>query len=151
MSPEQARGLDVDYRSDQFSFGLILYEMASGKRAFEKLEAVQILSAILTEEPAPLDPRLTARLRWAIERCLTKEPRYESTRDPFNELQYLRDHLAEATAASGFVPAITPGRRTGWRIPAASLAGVLLTAAFTATLHGERDRSSRTLSVQGGY
>jgi eukaryotic-like serine/threonine-protein kinase len=136
MSPEQARGLEVDYRSDQFSFGLILYEMASGKRAFEKPEAVQILSAILTEEPAPLDGKLPAPLRWIIDRCLTKEPanRYESTRDLFNDLQNLRDHLAEATAGSGIVPATmpAPGRHTGWRILAVFLAGVLLTAAFTA-------------------
>jgi eukaryotic-like serine/threonine-protein kinase len=141
MSPEQARGLEVDYRSDQFSFGLILYEMASGKRAFEKPEAVQILSAILTEEPAPLDAKKPAPLRWAIERCLTKEPanRYESTRDLFNELQYLRDHLAEATAASGLVPAITPapGPRIFWRIPAAFLIGVLLMATFIALRSGD--------------
>jgi hypothetical protein len=141
MSPEQARGLEVDYRSDQFSFGLILYEMASGKRAFEKPEAVQILSAILSEEPAPLDAKLPAPLRWIIERCLTKEPanRYESTRDLFADLQYLRDHLAEATAASGLVPAMTPAarRHTGWSIPAAFLAGVLLTAAFTFLRSGD--------------
>jgi eukaryotic-like serine/threonine-protein kinase len=50
MSPEQARGKEVDTRSDQFSFGLILYEMASGKRAFERPESVQVMSAILTED-----------------------------------------------------------------------------------------------------
>ncbi|HEX3878785.1 MAG TPA: serine/threonine-protein kinase, partial [Bryobacteraceae bacterium] len=75
MSPEQARGREVDYRSDQFSFGLILYEMASGKRAFERPESVQVMSAILTEEPPPLDSKIPAPLRWTIERCLAKEPR----------------------------------------------------------------------------
>ena len=55
MSPEQARGSIVDFRSDQFSFGLILYEMVTGKRAFERPEPVQTMSAILTEEPPPID------------------------------------------------------------------------------------------------
>src|SRR5208282_4106242 len=91
--------------------------------------------------PAPLDAKLPAPLRWAIDRCLTKEPanRYESTRDLFSDLQYLRDHLAEATAVSGAVPAIAPppGRRTFWRIPAAFLAGVMLMAAFIAQRLGD--------------
>jgi serine/threonine protein kinase len=55
MSPEQARGLQVDYRSDQFSLGLILFEMLAGKRAFQRDTTVQTLSAILTDEPPPID------------------------------------------------------------------------------------------------
>ena len=54
MSPEQASGEPVDFRSDQFSFGSILYEMASGKRAFERPSAAQTLSAIIEAEPEPL-------------------------------------------------------------------------------------------------
>src|SRR5215831_5947916 len=108
MSPEQARGKEVDTRSDQFSFGLILYEMASGKRAFERPEAVQVMSAILTEDAPPLDSKIPPPLRWTIERCLAKEPRdrYESSRDLFQELRFLRDHLAEATLTSSI--AIAP-------------------------------------------
>jgi serine/threonine protein kinase len=55
MSPEQASGHPVDFRSDQFSLGAILYEMAAGKRAFERATAVQTLSAIIQEEPDPLE------------------------------------------------------------------------------------------------
>ena len=54
MSPEQARGQAVDFRSDQFSFGSMLYEMATGKRAFQKKTAVDTLAAILNEEPEPI-------------------------------------------------------------------------------------------------
>ena len=104
MSPEQACGKVTDHRSDQFSFGLILYEMASGRRAFAKPESVQILSAIVTEEPPPLDSRVPAPLRWSIDRCLAKDPadRYDSTRDLYRELRGLRDHLSEASG--GVVP-----------------------------------------------
>ena len=74
MSPEQARGKPTDHRSDQFSFGLVLYEMATGRKAFDKPESVQTMSAIISEEPPPLDPRIPAPLRWTIDRCLAKEP-----------------------------------------------------------------------------
>ena len=57
MSPEQARGQAVDARSDQFSFGLMLYELATGKRAFERPSAAETMAAIIREEPAPLPDR----------------------------------------------------------------------------------------------
>jgi Tol biopolymer transport system component len=153
MSPEQARGREVDYRSDQFSFGLILFEMVSGKRPFDRPESVQIMSAILTDDPPPLDAKVPAPLRWAIERCLAKEPadRYESTRDLFRDLRYLRDHLSEATATSAAMPAVTVAtpaaaapRRTAWRIPAAFAAGILAAVAFFAFRAGSAapDQSS---------
>ena len=99
MSPEQARGKPADHRSDQFSFGLILYEMAAGRKAFDKPEAVQVMAAILSEEPAPIERNIPAPLGWAIDRCLAKDPadRYESTRDLYQDLRHIRDHLAETT------------------------------------------------------
>jgi Tol biopolymer transport system component len=138
MSPEQARGKEVDYRSDQFSFGLVLYEMAAGKRPFEREEAVQIMSAIIGEEPPPLDAKVPAPLRWAIDRCLAKDPRdrYESTRDLFRELRHLRDHLPEAAvAATGAVAPVAAPRRGRWKAAVAFAAGLLLAgAAATAFL-----------------
>ena len=97
MSPEQARGRSVDHRSDQFSFGLLLYEMAAGRKAFDEPESVQTLAAIISDDPLPLDARLPAPLRWVIDRCLAKNPesRYDSSRDLFHELRSLRDHLSE--------------------------------------------------------
>ncbi len=71
MSPEQAGGERVDSRSDQFAFGSILYEMVSGKRAFQGKTGVDTLSAILNEEPQPLtdlNPQAPAPLRWIVER-----------------------------------------------------------------------------------
>jgi eukaryotic-like serine/threonine-protein kinase len=110
MSPEQARAGDVDYRSDQFSLGLVLYEMLSGKQAFSGPSTVQVMSAIIEQEPIPIERTLPTQLRWILQRCLAKERegRYESTRDLARELAQLRDHYSELTTmASGVQPAIT--------------------------------------------
>src|SRR5207253_10047237 len=77
MSPEQASGETVDFRSDQFSFGSMLYEVATGKRAFHKKTGVDTLAAVLNEEPEPIgqiNPAAPAPLRWIVERCHAKEP-----------------------------------------------------------------------------
>jgi serine/threonine protein kinase len=100
MSPEQASGQRLDFRSDQFSFGLVLYEMVAGKRAFQRSTAAETVLAILREETDPvglLNPEAPAPLCWAIERCLAKEPekRYFSTRDLARELAVIRDRLSE--------------------------------------------------------
>jgi eukaryotic-like serine/threonine-protein kinase len=101
MSPEQAAGQPLDFRSDQFSFGSILYELVSGKRAFQGRTGVDTLSAILNEEPPPLAdlaPHAPAPLRWIIERCLAKTPeeRFGATSDLARDLAAVRDHLTEA-------------------------------------------------------
>ena len=95
MSPEQAAGRTVDFRSDQFSAGLILYELATGKRAFDRSTTAETLTAVIREEPEPLTalaPRLPAPVRWIIERCLSKDPdeRYASTRDLARDLKQMQ-------------------------------------------------------------
>jgi serine/threonine protein kinase len=114
MSPEQARGLaEVDERSDQFSFGLVLYELATGHRAFERSSPAELMTAIIREEPGPLPAAIPAPLRWTIERCLSKDPeqRYHSTRDLYLELRQMPARL------SGTVIAAAP--TSGRRLPAA--------------------------------
>jgi Tol biopolymer transport system component len=114
MSPEQARAEEVDHRSDQFSMGLVLYEMLSLKQAFVRPSAIQTMSAIVEDDAPPLDRPVPAQLRWILERCLAKERdgRYESTRDLARELAYLRDHYGEATgAATGAQPAVPAAPR----------------------------------------
>jgi predicted ATPase/serine/threonine protein kinase len=103
MSPEQARGDRLDFRSDQFSFGLVLYEMVSGKRAFKRNTAAETMTAILREQTEPVavqNPDVPAPLCWAIERCLEKDPdkRYVSTRDLARELAAIRDRFSEKSA-----------------------------------------------------
>src|SRR5689334_7092191 len=132
MSPEQARAEEVDHRSDQFSLGLMLYEMLSGKQAFARPSAIQTMSAIVEDEPPALDRPIPAQLRWILERCLAKERggRYESTRDLARDLAHLRDHFGELTsAATAAQPALaTTRRRFGVGLLAACVAGGAVTA-----------------------
>jgi len=96
MSPEQARGEpNLTFQSDQFSFGLVLYEMAAGKRAFDRPSAAETMTAIIREEAEPLPDSVPEPARWTIERCLAKEPdhRYDSTRDLYRELKQMRAGL----------------------------------------------------------
>jgi hypothetical protein len=113
MSPEQASGKPIDARSDQFALGLILYEMVTGRRAFSRSTAVQTLSAIIQEEPDPMEkfnPRIPLPFRWVVERCLAKDPddRYASTRDLARDLQNQREFAAagnEPSQMAAIVPA----------------------------------------------
>ena len=99
MSPEQAADRSLDFRSDQFSAGVVFYEMLTTRRLFHRATPVQTLSAIIQDEPLPLeglDSRVPPPLRWAIERCLSKEPgeRYGSTVELARDLKQIRDNLS---------------------------------------------------------
>ncbi len=103
MSPEQATGGDVDFRSDQFSFGSVLYEMVTGSPAFRKKTHAETLAAILRDEPERLGAKMLqapAPFVWIVERCLAKDPkqRYGSTRDLARDLAAVRDRLADVPA-----------------------------------------------------
>ena len=105
MSPEQATGRSVDFRSDQFALGTILYEMLTGKRAWKRNSAAETLTAIIREDPEPpiatAAPNTPSALRWIVDHCLAKEPdeRYASTRDLARDLATLKDHLSEISGA----------------------------------------------------
>ncbi len=133
MSPEQASGMQLDFRSDQFSLGSILYEMTTGRRAFQKKTAIDTLAAILNEEPeaiAKINPQAPAPLRWIVERCLSKEPenRYAATRDLARELSVVRDHLSEAVSGPAAIAAVPRSKkrlRVGALVASSIVAGVL--------------------------
>jgi len=100
MSPEQASGHALDFRSDQFSFGTVLYEMTTRKHPFQKATVSQTLSAIIQEEPraiGSLNPEVPPPFCWVVERCMAKEPekRYFSTKDLVRDLVAIRDRLTD--------------------------------------------------------
>ena len=119
MSPEQGRGGVVDFRSDQFSFGILLYEMAAGVHPFRRESGVQTLAAIIEDEPRPLSDASAATpvpLRWMIERCLAKDPsqRYAATADLARDLSTLRARLSEADDKGLMRASRSWRRRVAW-------------------------------------
>jgi Tol biopolymer transport system component len=139
MSPEQASARPVDFRSDQFSFGSILYEMLSGRRAFARDSGAETLAAILRDEPPPLateSPATPVPVRWIVERCLAKDSRerYASTSDLARDLKLLREHLTElsGSGAAAAVAEAKPRSRPGWwAVAAAFLVGAALAALWS--------------------
>ena len=108
MSPEQARGEALDSRSDQFSFGAVLYEMAAGRQAFAGVSAAELVAGVLFREPEPLtrvNAEVPAPLQWVVERCLAKPPqdRFESTDELRRELSAIRTRLSGSVTAAAAI------------------------------------------------
>jgi serine/threonine protein kinase/Tol biopolymer transport system component len=139
MSPEQASGRSVDFRSDQFSFGSVLYELLTERSPFRRASAPETLAAILRDEPEPLErvnPSVPAHVSWILERCLAREPeqRYASTRDLARELALVREHLSDLSEQP-VLSAETSGRRDRRsRLPRAVAIIAIVAAAGMAAL-----------------
>jgi len=111
MSPEQAMGKKIDTRSDIFSFGLVLYEMVTGMRAFGGENAVSTLSAILRDEAKPINevaPDVPPQIEQVVKRCLRKSPddRWQSMQDVKAALQALKH---ESDSGQLYKPRIPAG------------------------------------------
>ena len=135
MSPEQATGRQLDFRSDQFALGAILYELSTGKPAFEAENAIDTLSAILHRElpsVARFNVQAPEPFCWIVDRLLSKEAkdRYSSTRDLARDLRNIRDRFATMTRAEE-IPRPRKGSRRRLAI-VASAAAVLLLAGSAA-------------------
>ena len=100
MSPEQATGGELDFRSDQFSFGSVLYEIVTGSPAFRKKTPAETTAAILRDQPEHARMQAPPPFLWIVERCLAKDPsqRYASTHDLARDLAAVRDRLADLPA-----------------------------------------------------
>jgi len=133
MSPEQIEGKEVDGRSDIFSLGAVLYEMLTGKRAFEGKSQVSVASAILEKEPAPISsvkPLTPPALEHAVKKCLTKlcDERWQSARDLASELNWITESGSQAGPA---VRATAPGKIQGalpWLVSFVSLFALVVVA-----------------------
>jgi eukaryotic-like serine/threonine-protein kinase len=164
MSPEQVRGLALDNRSDIFSFGSVLYEMLTGRRAFQRETAAETMTAILKEEPSEPDAsnrELPASLRPVLRHCLEKKPdrRFQSARDLAFALETAS---APATPASGTtsIPLVAtrpPAPTAKWLgvavlVAAAAAAGYFLRGrAAPSAAPGWEDATVTLLTTDPGY
>lgn len=150
MSPEQAEGRRLDFRSDIFSFGAVLYEMLSGKRAFEGPTRVSVLHAIAQGQPRSLleaAPAVPESVERVVRKCLEKSPddRWQSAHDLSDELKWVAGMSSGAVARS----APRGAERSRWL--AVALAAVLVAAAFGTALmmrqrrHDDGEGHGRTL------
>ena len=142
MSPEQAAGKTLDSRSDVFSFGTMLYELATGQRPFRGETSVQVIAKILEAEPPPLAverPDLPAEVDRIIHRCLQKTPddRYNDTRDLCADLRAAQDALRRGSGRSASLASRTPARAGAKNEPALRRArAVAMATAVVAALVG---------------
>jgi serine/threonine protein kinase len=163
MSPEQVDGKSVDYRSDIFSFGVVLYEMLAGRRAFPQRETLrETLNAIAKEDPpAPseLNPHVSPPLEKVVERCLEKKPedRFQSTRDLAFALEALSgasttSHPELSTAPNldlSTSPAVSaPSSQRSWKTLAVAAVLAAVACSFGAFILGKRAGTTPPLSYQ---
>ena len=125
MSPEQAEGKKVDARSDIFSFGSLMYEMLTGRRAFRQDTPALTLAAILQMEPPPLEPAIPRDLEKVVRRCLRKNParRYQHMGDVKIALEDLQEESDSGALEGAATAALQRGRWWPW---AAGTAAALL-------------------------
>ena len=130
MAPEQLEGGEADGRTDIFSFGCVLYEMATGRKAFSGATQASLISSIMKEEPAPISsvaPMTPPALDRVVRRCLAKDPedRWQNAADLGSELKWIAEGGSQTGVAA---PVAARGRRPSWIPWAAAL--VLAVAGF---------------------
>jgi TolB-like protein/Tfp pilus assembly protein PilF len=119
MSPEQTSGRPLDHRTDIFSLGVVLHEMATGRRPFEGSSSAELISAILRDNPPPVTdvrPDLPSDLARIVRRCLEKDPRHrvQTARDVSNEFRDLaRQTSQKVTPATTSATRVVAGRDSG--------------------------------------
>src|SRR5262249_32400634 len=129
MSPEQVRGQETDHRSDIFAFGVILYEMLSGERAFRGASAIEIMNAILKEEPPELgetNTKISPRLEKLVRRGLEKQPerRFQTAYDLGFALEALPTSLGARLENVG-ASSVRNREWLAWLVAVALLLGML--------------------------
>jgi serine/threonine protein kinase len=123
MSPEQIEGKEIDGRSDIFSLGAVLYEMVTGKRAFEGKSQLSVASAILEKDPTPISavkPLTPPALDYSIRKCLAKAPddRWQSASDLASELKWVAEGSSQAGVPAPLVKQRRNRERIAWIVAA---------------------------------
>ena len=166
MSPEQVRAKDLDGRSDLFSFGAVLYEMATGKMPFEGSSSGDICGAILHQEPQPpsqVNPLVSPDLEVVIRKALEKDPdlRYQHAADMRADLKRLQRDTGSVRVASSssaslksshvsqVAPTIGSARRVlRWALPALAVIAVVVGIALYKRLHKNASVPFQAMSIE---
>jgi Tol biopolymer transport system component len=155
MSPEQAEGKTVDHRSDIFSIGTILYEMATGERPFKGDSTASIISSILKDTPRPataVNPALPQMLGRIIRRCLVKdtEHRYQIAKDLRNELEEMKQEV-DSGDVSERAASVAPSPGKKWTLVAAFVAVAVVTAIATYLLTHLSREEAGDVPIEGTF
>jgi Tol biopolymer transport system component len=150
MAPEQLEGKEADARTDIFAFGAVLYEMATGRKAFAGSSQASLISAIMKEEPAPiatLQPMTPPALDRVVRTCLAKDPeeRWQSAHDIKSELSWIAQAGSQAGVAAPVVASRRRRDRLGWGV-AGAVAGAILAAAAAWGVLASRPAVSRPVT-----
>jgi len=134
MAPEQLEGLEADARTDIFAFGTVLYEMATGRRAFEAKTKTSLIAAIVDRDPPPISsiqPLTPPAFERVVKTCLAKDPddRWQSARDVANELRWIQQGAAVAA------PIVRRRKSSEWIAWAVALAALIATGALAVLYH----------------
>ena len=134
MAPEQLEGLAADARTDIFAFGAVLYEMATGRRAFEGKTKTSLIAAIVGSEPAPMSqiqPLTPPAFEHVVRKCLAKDPddRWQSAHDIAEELKWISEAGSQAGVAAPLLARKRSRERLVW---AAAIVVALIAGAFIA-------------------
>jgi len=159
MSPEQAEGKTVDARSDIFSLGILLYEMATGKRPFTGDSSLSLLSSILKDTPSSVSDlrgHLPVQLGRIVQHCLEKDPRkrFQSALDVANEIEALKLEVSSATGSVEAIrapkkPLLSAKVRIGAAIAIVALVTLLIINPFKVEVSSDQDASAagNTLAI----
>jgi len=147
MAPEQLEGKETDARTDIFAFGAVVYEMATGKKAFEGTSQASLIAAILKEQPKPfaqIQPLAPPSLERLVKTCLEKDPedRWQSIHDVSSELRWISESSAQSVTVPVRKKEIANSSKMGWIV--AAILGLLLGGYFIWTnfLHKQNVRST---------
>jgi Flp pilus assembly protein TadD/TolB-like protein len=152
MSPEQTLGKEMDYRSDQFSFGVMLYEMLTRVRPFDRETKPETMAAIIRSEiepPSALNESVPYDIDRIVARCLAKNPRdrYGSTRDLARDLREIRDGLTSTSTRVRSAPQTRNNRRPRMRLQYAALAVFAIVLVAGVAFMWNRNRLAATQRV----
>src|SRR5262249_44218600 len=145
MAPEQLEGKEADTRADLFAFGVVLYEMIVGKRAFEGKSRAHLIAAILSVDPDPLSasrPQTPPALEFLVKRCLAKDPeeRLQTAWDLLAQLRWIADGGTE----TGMPAPVATHRRRPAMLALVAAAAIAFAVAVPAYLSSRNAKSLET-------